>query len=86
MKSGRKSNYRTGRAFELEIAQLFEREGYDVTLATMSQGKYDCVASKTEEDRYYKVHYCVLMQCKTRKRTAKAPPSPQGSQIAEGKQ
>ena len=68
---GRNSNYRNGRSFEIQIAELFEREGFDTTLATMSKGAWDVVASRVREGRIEKVYYCVLMQCKTRKSRAK---------------
>jgi hypothetical protein len=41
---GPRSKYRIGRAFELEVMEMFKEAGYDVCLATMSKGKYDLIA------------------------------------------
>ncbi|GAI68572.1 unnamed protein product [marine sediment metagenome] len=55
------SNYRQGRNYEIEIKELFEREGYDVCIATNSKGTYDLIATKITAGVVYKTMFAVLM-------------------------
>ena len=64
-------NYRKGRTYEIEVAEIFRAAGYDVSLSTMSKGIFDFVATKTTDTDYKKTFFVVLGQCKIRKRNVK---------------
>lgn len=63
--------YRIGRAYELEVKEMFEKHGYDVCLATNSKGTWDLVATRIHEGYVDKCYYAVMVQCKRRASRAK---------------